>query len=926
VNLFVGRGQELAVLGEVASAAERGDVAAAVVIGDPGSGKSRLLREAAARADLSNQFSLIGYEPASEVPLASASELLRALAKVRPHGSRLEALVFGAGRAETSPLEPLRIFEAASRGLRTVGRALVLVDDLQWVDDLSLALCHYLLRAAKAGGQPLAVIAVARPSTSVTSFVSSLAQVLPTEHLRELELGPLTGDEALELLKALAPAVGDDAARRIAERSGGSPFWLEALVRSGAEVDAGRLVTARLRGASADAAELLALLAIAARPLALADAADLSGWAADRAERAAAELVVRGIAVESGAMLRLAHDLIRAAAAREIPDDRRRDIHRRVGDWLSHVAGSDVRRLREAVGHRHAAGLPSLDLANRLVQSPQRRLLGADGLRLLASIADEANPFDPEALALHEEVASLATELAEHEEALARWTVVVARAEEPLRRASALLAASHAAYGLGRAAEARELLEDSRQIETSDEVLRLKQATHEGAILLWLEQRTREGRALAREAVAAATGLATQSGGVGALDVEARRAYIDALRLDYEAAMQEGDAKALLAAAEAREAAARGFDLEAFLTASLTVGVALHQNGRVHEAIARHRRVQVEAERHVLPRLALDTGFWLARALEHAGDLVEAEHVAAKAGELAAGAGDVPRARHRIVRVACNIAFQRGRPRDALQRFERETTEEPNEHQRIMFHGDLALWYSRLDGPAAAASVMDQLSKGQACADAVGCLRCGADLLLYSAEALARIGEREEARRTLSHWEAQGVYPEALGQIVRQHASALAESSAQDRAAALEAALVAAEASPYGLVTLWLRLDLGRELAATDSDRAVLELERAADMARELGAGTVEKLADQALRSLGVRTWRRGSAGAPLTPREEEVARLVADGATNREIARALFLSPKTVERHVSNVLKKLGVRNRAGLASRLQDLAESGR
>jgi DNA-binding NarL/FixJ family response regulator len=127
-------------------------------------------------------------------------------------------------------------------------------------------------------------------------------------------------------------------------------------------------------------------------------------------------------------------------------------------------------------------------------------------------------------------------------------------------------------------------------------------------------------------------------------------------------------------------------------------------------------------------------------------------------------------------------------------------------------------------------------------------------------------------------------------------------------------------------VTLWLRLDHGRELAATDSDRAVAPLERAADMARERGAGTVEALADQALRSLGVRTWRRGPAGAPLTSREEEVARLVADGATNREIARALFLSPKTVERHVSNVLKKLGVRNRAGLASRLRDLADSER
>jgi DNA-binding NarL/FixJ family response regulator len=71
-----------------------------------------------------------------------------------------------------------------------------------------------------------------------------------------------------------------------------------------------------------------------------------------------------------------------------------------------------------------------------------------------------------------------------------------------------------------------------------------------------------------------------------------------------------------------------------------------------------------------------------------------------------------------------------------------------------------------------------------------------------------------------------------------------------------------------------------------------------------------------------VRTWRRASAGAPLTKREQEVARLVAGGATNREIAQVLFLSPKTVERHVSNVFKKVGVRNRAELASRLRDLA----
>jgi DNA-binding NarL/FixJ family response regulator len=54
-----------------------------------------------------------------------------------------------------------------------------------------------------------------------------------------------------------------------------------------------------------------------------------------------------------------------------------------------------------------------------------------------------------------------------------------------------------------------------------------------------------------------------------------------------------------------------------------------------------------------------------------------------------------------------------------------------------------------------------------------------------------------------------------------------------------------------------------------------------------------------------------------LTPREQEVLRLLADGLTDREIARALTVSVRTVESHVSNLLHKLGVRNRAAAAAR---------
>jgi DNA-binding NarL/FixJ family response regulator len=53
-----------------------------------------------------------------------------------------------------------------------------------------------------------------------------------------------------------------------------------------------------------------------------------------------------------------------------------------------------------------------------------------------------------------------------------------------------------------------------------------------------------------------------------------------------------------------------------------------------------------------------------------------------------------------------------------------------------------------------------------------------------------------------------------------------------------------------------------------------------------------------------------------LSSREQEIARRVADGTSNREIAEALVLAPKTVERHLTNILAKLGLRNRTELSS----------
>jgi DNA-binding CsgD family transcriptional regulator len=86
-----------------------------------------------------------------------------------------------------------------------------------------------------------------------------------------------------------------------------------------------------------------------------------------------------------------------------------------------------------------------------------------------------------------------------------------------------------------------------------------------------------------------------------------------------------------------------------------------------------------------------------------------------------------------------------------------------------------------------------------------------------------------------------------------------------------------------------------------------------------LGADPWSRRARSELRATGERVaGRRGAPSSELTPQELRVALAVADGASNREAAATLFLSPKTVEHHLTSVYGKLGVRSRTALARRL--------
>jgi len=96
-------------------------------------------------------------------------------------------------------------------------------------------------------------------------------------------------------------------------------------------------------------------------------------------------------------------------------------------------------------------------------------------------------------------------------------------------------------------------------------------------------------------------------------------------------------------------------------------------------------------------------------------------------------------------------------------------------------------------------------------------------------------------------------------------------------------------------------------------------LRRALDLAHNAGAVAVERRAHEELLASGARPRRPVLQGADaLTPSEWRVARMAVEGMTNREIAQSLFVTPKTVEVHLSNVYRKLGIGSRTQLADAL--------
>jgi DNA-binding NarL/FixJ family response regulator len=114
------------------------------------------------------------------------------------------------------------------------------------------------------------------------------------------------------------------------------------------------------------------------------------------------------------------------------------------------------------------------------------------------------------------------------------------------------------------------------------------------------------------------------------------------------------------------------------------------------------------------------------------------------------------------------------------------------------------------------------------------------------------------------------------------------------------------------------RLELATALLTERPEVAMAEARAALEAFERLHAARDVDAAAAVLRSLGVRSSTGGKGGGPLSKRELEVLDLVGHGLSNAEISDRLFISRKTVEHHVGNVLSKLGLRTRAEAAAYL--------
>jgi hypothetical protein len=384
---FVGRRDELALLGGAFDEARAGTTAVVRIVGESGVGKTALMRRfgevAAAEGALvlagrCTERELVPYKAVDGVvdalsqhlgrmPAEAAASLLPESAMLLPQLfpvlGRLEPLGDGEGggsvRSVADPREArARCFSALRELLASVARVqplVVAIDDLQWADADSLALLAELLRPP--GAPALLLVCTARDGSAEPPFAA-----------RTIRLAPLTRAEAIELAAEHLARSGAGAARSaqaIADEAGGHPLFIAELARhvhrdGFGELHLDEALRARVAQLEAPVRDLVELVSIAGTPVSLAVAAR-AGGTADRAAIAShatllrAEHLLRTAYGGTPDRVEVYHDRVREAVLAHLDADARRGWHAKLAHALEASGDADPEALSV---HWRGAGVP----------------------------------------------------------------------------------------------------------------------------------------------------------------------------------------------------------------------------------------------------------------------------------------------------------------------------------------------------------------------------------------------------------------------------------------------------------------------------------------------------------------------------------------------------------------------------------------
>ena len=367
---LIGRDPEAATIQKIALAAS-GDGARRILLltGEPGIGKTRLLEHLAEQVSVRGcqVFHGRSFEAESGRPYGVWIDALRGVSEARiPVTLRADLAVLKPGMAAqpSSPPDRARLFEAAAALLRDLaaGRpAVFLCDDIQWLDDASSELLHFVIRTCDRAARLTFALAGRAGELDDNPAVAGLIRFLRRAGLlKMIDLGPLSGAETRTLVQAVAPDANADA---IAEAADGIPLLAVTLAHGaedpgavGAEaLDA--LIEAELMRLPRPSRDLLLWAAALGRRFHPAWLAAVSGHdaaglitALDGIERR------RILCPDSAGNYVFAHDLVHRAIYRSVSDGRRRLLHRHIAQVFSTVVVGDGTVAADFARHASLAG------------------------------------------------------------------------------------------------------------------------------------------------------------------------------------------------------------------------------------------------------------------------------------------------------------------------------------------------------------------------------------------------------------------------------------------------------------------------------------------------------------------------------------------------------------------------------------------